>query len=496
MVSTSPFGDKYEFVIDSTHEIQKLDNFVKNGRKNVVIQGIGFVGAAMIAAVSTAKNSNGQPRYNVIGIDLADENNYWKIAKVNAGKPPIVSSDENIEKAYQTAGQQKNIMATYSDYAYQLADIVVIDIHLDITKKELGNTTDYHFTYDIYREAVRKIAQNIKENTLVIVETTVPPGTTEQVIVPLFEKEFKIRNLDAGKVHIVHSYERVMPGQNYYNSIVNFYRVYSAITDEAKSKANDFFESFINTQDYPLHELHSTNASEMSKVLENSYRATNIAFIKEWTEFAHKAKVNLFEVVDAIRVRPTHQNIMLPGFGVGGYCLTKDALLADWAFQNNFGSDVPLNLSLQAISINDLMPGFSVDLLKTKLSNFSGITIALMGISYLNDVADTRNSPSALFYDFCSKEGAKLLLHDPYMKYWPEKQLEIFDAFEKLQSAECVVFAVRHKQYLQLDAKAIMSYFPQMKILLDANNIITDETAEELRKNNITMLGVGKGHWQ
>ena len=130
-----------------------------------------------------------------------------------------------------------------------------------------------------------------------------------------------------------------MPGPSYLNSIVNFYRVYSGINKESRLKAREFFESFINTQDYPLSEVHSNTAAEMAKVLENSFRAMNIAFIQEWTEYAEKAGVNLFEVIEAIRIRPTHKNIMLPGFGVGGYCLTKDPLLADWSYQNMFHSE-------------------------------------------------------------------------------------------------------------------------------------------------------------
>ena len=121
-----------------------------------------------------------------------------------------------------------------------------------------------------------------------------------------------------------------MPGAQYLASITDFHRVFAAGTDVARKSVRQFLESFINTGDFPLFELETPTASELAKVLENTFRAVNIALIQEWSELAQAAQVDLFKVIDAIRVRPTHRNIMMPGFGVGGYCLTKDALLADW----------------------------------------------------------------------------------------------------------------------------------------------------------------------
>ena len=135
----------------------------------------------------------------------------------------------------------------------------------------------------------------------------------------------------------------------------------------------------------------------MAKVLENSYRAANIAFIQEWTEYAEKAGVNLYDVINAIRVRSTHQNIMAPGFGVGGYCLTKDSLLADWSLNNLFKGNKHLDMSLNAININDLMPRYTFNLLKKEIKKIKNINLAIFGVSYLNDVVDTRFSPSEFF---------------------------------------------------------------------------------------------------
>jgi len=496
--SKSPYADIYHYTIDHENEKNKIDKFLSNDRTTVVVQGLGFVGSAMVAALSMARDQKNGLLYNVVGIDLGDEKNYWKIGRVNDGKPPVVSNDKSMDIAYADAKENKNLLATYSEYVYSRADIVVVDIHLDIKKKEIGDAYNYDFTYESYKKAIEAVSTNIQENTLVLIETTVPPGTTEKVIYPILKENFEKKGLDINKVYLAHSYERVMPGSDYLNSIINYYRVFSGINEESKIKAKEFLKSFINTNEFPLSELHSTTASEMSKVLENSYRAMNIAFMQEWTEYAQKAEVDLFEVINAIKVRPTHKNIMLPGFGVGGYCLTKDALLADWSYNNLFDGNEHLEMSLNAININDLMPNYTFGLLQDQFVKLDEMNIAILGISYLNDVADTRYSPSQLFYDKCVENNMNVYLHDPIVEYWEEKDITINKDLSSLldKNIDIIVLTVRHKEYLELSTDSFLTLFPQVKIIVDAFNIISDEQAKELFSNNIKVIGVGKGHWK
>ncbi|MBN2070246.1 MAG: nucleotide sugar dehydrogenase [Candidatus Krumholzibacteriota bacterium] len=498
LVSRSPFKDEFVYDVDEAEERSKIDDFLSGERQSVIVQGLGFVGSAMMAALASARDSDGDILYDVIGVDLVDENNYWKIARANLGKPPIVSSDKNIDAAFSLGRENNNIMATFSEYAYSKADIVIIDINLDIKKKNLGDPYNYEFTYEGYKKAVSVIAENIREETLVIVESTVPPGTTGKVLLPIFDGIFKKRGLDISKLYLAHSYERVMPGLNYLKSITDFYRVFSGINPESARRARIFLESFINTEDFPLSEMHSTNASEMSKVLENSYRAMNIAFLQEWTEYAESAGVNLFEVIEAIRIRPTHRNLMYPGFGVGGYCLTKDSLLADWSYKELFDGPGHLDMSLGAVAVNDLMPQHAFRLLSREAGGLEGRRITLLGISYLNDVADTRYTPSHYFYDLCIEAGATITLHDPIVTYWEEKDIEIDTDIEKLRSIEhdIAIFTVKHSQYIDLQCGEILSLLPGVKIIIDANNIIDDETAAALAESGIKMIGIGKGHWK
>lgn len=499
MKSFSPYNEVYHLTTSVDDERENIYRLMTSGpkRKTVVIQGLGFVGAAMLAVVASAKDLEGNPLYNVIGVDLADEDNYWKIGMVNEFKPPIVSSDKQLTAMYLEAGRAGNLYATYSDYAYQVADIVVVDIHLDIQKATIGDVENVKFSYAGFLNAITLCAQRIREGTLVLIETTVPPGTTEKVVYPLLRNVFSTRGLNPDRVCLAHSYERVTPGANYIDSINNFYRVYSGVNPISKSMAKEFLESIINTKDFPLSELKTTNASEMAKVLENSYRAANIAFIQEWTEFAEKCEVDLFEVIHAIRKRPTHRNIMLPGFGVGGYCLTKDALLADWAYKNTFDGASKLKFSTLAIQTNDLMPRHSFDLIKDHYRSLEGVQMAVLGVSYLKDVGDTRYTPTEYFYRLCAAEKAELIFHDPMIELWKETNIRVCNELSSLSELDIkiVVVTVQHDEYLNMTYSDYRLFFPNVELIVDANNCINDDLAYELHNNGVTMVGVGKGHW-
>lgn len=474
--------------------MSQLSEFIayNEDKKIVAVQGLGFVGGAMLAALSNAQDRvKNKPLYAVLGVDLSTPDGLSKIEAVNEGRPPIISSDPAMPLAFLKAKQQGNIFATTDMSVFGLADIVVVDIPFDVKKTADG----YDVKLDLFLESVSELAQHINPSALVVVETTVPPGMTENYLYDIFKKAFKERGVDDKEFALAHSYERVMPGANYLSSITEYFRVYAGVNDASSERARIFLESFINTTDFPLTRLHKPAASEMAKVLENSYRALNIAFIQEWTEFAQASEVNLFSVLEAIRMRPTHHNIMSPGFGVGGYCLTKDALLADWASKEVHGIGLPL--SCEGIRINDVMPLYTLQMLKKLYGDLTQKHVTLLGVSYLNDVADTRYTPSEIFCNELEKEGAIVQLHDPYVADWharSEKISNTLDDLKRLQH-DVLILAVRHKLYCDLNVDQIVSFFPSVNCIVDANNILSEEKATTLRNMGIKVLGIGKGHW-
>jgi nucleotide sugar dehydrogenase len=481
-------------------EADRIRTFVErnHGREVVVVQGIGFVGAGMLAALARARCEDGPHRFAVIGVDLADARNVGKIRSVLAGEPPVVSSDLTLRECYREARKVGNMTATAHPSAFEHASVVVVDVNLDV-RKDGGGARNYKLEDGSFRQALKTVADHIREDALVIVETTVPPGTTNKVVKAIIVDGLLRRGLDASRVKIAHSYERVMPGPNYLASITSYYRVFSGIDRESSDRARQFLQTFIDTASYPLTELQSPTASEMAKVLENSFRSANIALIQEWSEFAQAASVDLFEVIEAIRMRSTHCNIMSPGFGVGGYCLTKDSLLADWAARNFYGRQSHLGMSLNSVDVNDAMPRYTLELIKNLVPDLAGKSILILGVSYLNDVADTRSSPTEILYEACVAEGATVLVHDPMVEHWEEKDMSIDCRMENLANfprVDVVVFAVRHQQYLTLDAQKIIALFPHAIAIVDANNVLNNDTGRALANKGVAVAGAGKGHWR
>lgn len=448
-ISISPVsGVSYPLPGDSDDR-ERISHFLEAnvGRPVVVVQGLGFVGAVMSLVCANALGAE----YAVIGVDLPTPQSYWRIASINEGVFPLSAEDPKIPEFYAAARKKGNFIATHDPYAYSVADFIVVDVNLDVDKYSDSDGRLEHFGVDMsgFRRAIEVIGQNCREDALILIETTVPPGTTQRVAAPIIREELQKRGLRTDHIRLGHSYERVMPGPEYVDSIRTFPRVYSAI-DEASAQATEqFLKTIIDTDRCPLTRLGTTNATEMAKVLENSYRAMNISFVVEWSRFAEEAGVDLYAVVDAIRQRPTHANLMYPGIGVGGYCLTKDPLLASWSRQHLFGSKEGLDGGERAVALNDRMPVFAAAFLREQYGSLSGQKILLLGVSYRGEVGDTRFSPVDRFYDCLASQGAELLLHDPYVGFWQEKGrvvgCELIDALN--HEPHIVVISTGHRLY-------------------------------------------------
>jgi len=442
----------------------------------------------MATAVAMASDKQGRPLYDVIGVDLPNDQGTRRVDDINKGVFPFPTSDSRLVDAILKAVRRGNLKATTDASCYANADVVIVDVHLDIPY--LDSEPELDFTH--FKNALRTIGERIKEGALVIVETTVPPGTCEHVVVPTLSEELRKRGMPPGSILVAHSYERVMPGEHYLESITDFWRVYSGHTDEAADACAAFLSSVINVEKYPLTRLSSTVASETAKVMENCYRAMNIAFLDEWTKYAESVGIDMFEVVDAIRVRPTHSNIRFPGLGVGGYCLTKDPMFAPAAAKQLFNKDLEFPFSRMAVKINHQMPLHAVVRLKAMLSgSLAGKRILVCGISYRPDVGDTRNSPSETLVRELLKDRAEVVVHDPYVGYWDELEMGVLEELPGAQGFDACVFAVAHRQYRELDLAAWVS--GAHAAILDANSVFTRAQRDAVRKQGICMESVGRG---
>jgi UDP-N-acetyl-D-glucosamine dehydrogenase len=495
--SMAPDGVDYPLPTAEVLAAQMAEIKLRAGQRPVVVvQGLGFVGAAVAAAVADATGIDAQPRWFVIGVDMASAGGWWKILRINEGKAPIQAPDPEFDRLVRRGALERgNLCATASEEAYDLAEVIVVDVQLDVTDRLVQAPSAIQLDLRGFETALRTVGRRMRPDALVLVETTVPVGACEKVALPILLEERARRGIKA-PVRLAHAYERVMPGPRYIDSIRHFWRSYAGIDEASAERARAFLSSFIQTDKYALWPLADTASSELGKVLENSYRAANIAFVHEWTLFAEKAGINLWAVIDSIRVRKgTHDNLRYPGFGVGGYCLTKDSLLAQWSATHLYRTDSVFEVTLAALRTNHNMPLHTLALLRELADgSLRGRRILLAGVSYFPDLADTRNSPAEVLVDAAAAEGALVSVHDPCVQRWPERpQVPLTGNWSQAVSrADAIVLALPHSAYQNLKT----SDFPCPLLIVDANNVLADSVAAALHQAGCRLLGVGKGHWR
>ena len=528
--SFSPDGEKFKLPGPDEYakEFECLKKIVGEqralGREVVVVVGVGFVGAVMAAVVADTVDAQGNPSKFVIGMQRPSVRSYWKIPLLNRGQPPVQAEDPEVAPMiHRCVNEKKTLIATFTYDALKLADVVVVDVQCDYLKESLGDVRNGQTDMAALEKSLETIAQHISSDTLVLIETTVAPGTTEQVAYPIMKKVFRKRGIQSDPL-LAHSFERVMPGKDYVSSIRDFWRVCSGNNDEATQRVVKFLNEVINTDEYPLTVLDRPIESETAKIVENSYRATILAFLDEWSLFAERNGVDLIKVIQAIKVRPTHSDIIFPGPGIGGYCLPKDGGLGLWAYRHIHGfEDDIFKITPLAVDINDTRALHVAQLTRDALRNMSrplaAAEVLVLGASYREDVGDTRYSGSELIVRRLTEMGAELRVHDPYIQHWwefekqdsypsPTHSLKRFfrsqdkltdlcieqDLDRALQGTDAVIFAVRHQHYLDLDPDEVVETAGGPVAVIDCFGILDDARIKRYFELGCEVKGLGRGH--
>ena len=459
-------------------------------RPLVCIQGLGYVGAAMAISVANVFDENGMPVFEVIGLDLPTDQGKERVDKLNKGYFPFKTSDDDLVKSAKNCIENKNFHACTDAQVLSKADVVIVDVHLDIIEVE---GSDIRADFSALNVAIETLSRYLRKGALVIVETTVPPGTCQNLIKKILSDGCIKRGMEPDDIHLAHSYERVMPGKNYLKSITNYWRVFAGFDRASARKCRSFLEKIINVQEFELRELSSMMASETAKIMENSFRAVNIAFIEEWSIFAEEKGLNMFEITEAIRDRPSHKNIRNPGLGVGGYCLTKDPLMGKVSsiiFDDKQTTSFPF--SELAIETNRIMPSRNSTRIRGFFSELEKKNILVMGVAYKSDVDDTRNSPTEIIYKDLISHGAKIVLHDPFVSFWDELSVEVMNDLPPSHLFDGLIIAVPHSDYFELN---FSNWIGDHKLkIFDCCNIICQEDSLNLVKNGceISSTGIGR----
>ncbi len=531
--SVSPNGEKFPLPNPEDYKAEfdsikkRVDQERALGREIVVVMGVGFVGAVMAAIVAdTVDKKSGKPSKFVIGMQRPSARSFWKIPLLNRGVSPVKAEDPEVDPMIaRCILDKKTLMATFTYDVLKLADVVVVDVQCDYIKEELGNVRSGSTDMAALEASLGVIAEHIKPDALVLIETTVAPGTTEQVAYPIMKKTFRKRGIESDPL-LAHSYERVMPGRNYVASIRDFWRVCSGINEEAKKRVVKFLNEVLNTDKFPLTVMDRPIESETAKIVENSYRATILAFLDEWSLFAERNGVDLVKVIKAIKVRPTHSNMIFPGPGIGGYCLPKDGGLGVWAYKHILGfEDDIFRLTPMAIDINDTRGLHVGQLTRDALRNMgqpiASADVLVLGAAYREDVGDTRYSGSEIVIRKLAEMGAEIRVHDPYVEHWwefeqqdtypaegqskaqffrnQEKLKEIRveqDLSKALRGAEAVILAVPHEAYMHLDPDELVKTIGKPAAIIDCFGILTDDNIRRYFQLGCEVKGLGRGHIQ
>ena len=396
-------------------------------KQDLGVIGLGYVGLPLVVE---SCNSG----LKVFGYD----NNSDKVKKLQNGTSPIEDiSDEMLKKALQ-----KDLTISDSPEALKDCEYIVISVPTPLT--------DYQPDLSYVKAAARTIAENISKDQVIILESTTYPGTTIEVLIPEIES---ISELKAGKdFHVGYSPERIDPGNEIWN-FKNTPKVISGIDDNSTKKIKNFYEKIIDE----VVEVSGTKEAEMVKLLENTYRHVNIAFINELAILCNMLDIDIWEVVEAAKTKPFGFESFRPGPGVGGHCIPIDPNYLSFKTRQ-IGK--PVRFVELAQEINNTMPSYIVSRILEKMNSLQkpmkNSNILILGVAYKKDISDTRESPSIDIIENLVSKGVNVSFYDPYVESLDlnvsvnkEQDINNFDNYD------LILFHTSHSEFSKINFQKI-----------------------------------------
>ncbi len=441
-------------------------------KKKIAVVGMGYVGIPCAALLADVEG------FDVTGIQRRSQRSGWKIDALNSGKSPIEGDEPGLDELLTRVVGKGSFRVTDDFSVIKQMDVVLIDVQTPT------DGAGHEPQYLSLKEVAREIGTYMKQGVLVITESTVAPGTTEHVICPILERK---SGLQAGKdFSLAYSYERVMPGK-LIEYIVNLPRIVGGIDPQSENSARELYATIVKAK------IHTTDVltAETTKTIENAYRDVNIAFSNEMALVCESLGINVYEVQQLINTR-SERMMHYPGAGVGGHCLPKDTWLLLYGL-NTYGSKkVQTHFVELARSINESMPNHLVNLLseclKSRGKSFPDSKVVVLGVAYLENSDDTRNTPA---YDVVARlmaHGAEVIAHDPYVREFPQVELTR-DLIAAAQDADALVIVTKHKEYYTMDLGALKKVMRD-HIIIDGRDVINRASA---RAAGFLYRGIGKG---
>lgn len=417
--------------------------------ENLVVIGQGYVGLPLSRAASNAG-------YKVTGLEVSQE----IVDNLNKGSSHV----EDIPDPELGTMIDNGYTATTNGAVIQDADVVVICV-----PTPLGDAGRPDLL--AVESAVETIAANLTKKSLVVLESTTYPGTTEEILLPALEENG--RKLDQD-FHLAFSPERIDPGNTTYR-LENTPKVVGGVTALSGDRAVEFYGEFIEE----VVKVKGAKEAETAKLLENTYRHINIGLVNEMAKFSHELDIDIWEVINAARTKPFGFQAFYPGPGVGGHCIPIDPSYLNYSVRKALGH--PFRFVDLAEDINNSMPNYVVqriqDLLNEHEKSLNGSRVLLLGVSYKANIADQRHSPAMPVGHGLKAKGARISYHDANVPTWDlngdtyESEQDLDRAVE---DADIVILLQAHKEY---DMKSLSS---KAKLLFDTRGVAQNEEAHVL----------------
>ncbi len=446
------------------------------------IKNIGVIGMGYVGIPSAVLFANSDYFSHVIGFQRDSVSSGYKIPMLNRGENPLKGEEPGLSEMLGNVVKLGKFSCTndFSDIAK--CDAVTLAIQTPFKNKE-----DLILDFSALEEGIRLTGRYLKPGTLVVLESTVTPGTTVGYAKDLLEKE---SGLVAGEDFcLAHAPERVMVGRLIKN-IQEHSRIVGGIDEISTKRAVELYSPVLTTGVViPM----TATAAETTKTAENTFRDLQIAAANELALYCEAMKINFYDVragIDSLKGEGITRAILWPGAGVGGHCLTKDTYHLERGAKV-YSPDFPTNvesLYVTARHINDFMPEHMFHLLSQGLNcagiNVNGAKIALLGWSFLANTDDARNTPSEPFYELCVKAGCNMHVHDPWVKKWPG--ITISDDLKGvMKDADALVIFSNHREYYEIKPD-----MPAGKVIIDGRNVIDPDL---FIKAGFIYEGIGRG---
>lgn len=433
----------------------------------IVVIGMGYVGIPMAALLADVDD------FYVTGIQRRSKRSGWKIDWLNNGKNPFEGEEPGLDELIARVVKNGKFKVTDKYDDVDDADFILIDVQ---TPVDLYSKVP---RYESLEEVSKEISKHLKKGVIVIIESTVAPGTTDNIVQPILEEGSGLKR--GQDFYLVFSFERLMPGK-LIEYITDMERVIGGGCDEANKRAKNLYEKVIKKEI----RVTDTLTAELTKCIENAYRDVNIAFANEMALLCEDFNRDIFEIIELINQR--HDRMMhYPGSGVGGHCLTKDPHLLEYGHRTYTEYKYNSEILLKARELNEFMPRHMVELMEDIFREshrlVDNIKVVLLGVSYKADTDDTRNTPTEhvikVLKSRYHSHNIIFIAHDPYVKERDYKQTELTDDFDKAVSgADVLIFVTNHHEYYNIELDDLKKKV-RTPIIIDGRNIFNKKLVEQ-----------------